>query len=185
MPDETSTEFFETPNWFCLRTKPKSEHLAAAALRHLNGVEVYCPRIRFPRATARGEVMFMEALFPCYVFARFVPSEIMRGVVSAKGVTKILQFGEMPAVIPDVIIQAVRDEMKGEDLRDVTTVIEPGDEVEVTDGAFRGIEGMITRIKNGSDRVHILMEILGELHEVEVGRQQLKLPRNERGWIAA
>ncbi|MEM0897773.1 MAG: transcription termination/antitermination NusG family protein [Verrucomicrobiota bacterium] len=185
MSADSAPDFFDLPNWFCLRTKPKCEHLAAAALRQLPDVEVYCPRIRFPRATARGEVVFLEALFPCYVFARFVPTEIMRGVVSAKGVTKILQFGEIPAVIPEEVIEAVREEMQGDELRDVTTVMEPGDEVEVTDGAFRGIEGMITRVKNGSDRVHILMEILGELHEVEVGRQQLKLPRNERGWIAA
>ena len=188
MPDTDEPkpeDFFNQRNWFCLRTKPKCEHLAAASLRQLDDVEVYCPRVRFPRATARGEVNFVEALFPCYVFARFVPMEILRGAVSAKGVTKILQFGEKPAVIPDQIIEAVRNEMAGEELRDVSIETRPGDEVEVTEGAFRGIEGLVTRVKKGSDRVLILMEILGELHEVEVAKGLLKLPRDQRSWIAA
>ncbi len=185
MPQKTETDFFDQPNWFCLRTKPKCEHLAAASLRQLPGVEVYCPRVRFPRATARGEVTFVEALFPCYVFARFIPAEMLRGAVSAKGVTRPVQFGEYPAVIPEEVIEAIRLEMLGEEICEVRVEPNPGDEVEVTEGAFRGIEGIVTKVKKGSERVHILMEILGELHEVEVAKRRLKLPRNDRGWVAA
>ena len=34
-------------SWFCLRTQPKREHIAAACLRQIPEVEVFCPRVRF------------------------------------------------------------------------------------------------------------------------------------------
>ncbi|HXO97259.1 MAG TPA: transcription termination/antitermination NusG family protein, partial [Chthoniobacterales bacterium] len=56
--------------WYCLRAQPKREHIAAAHLRILQGVTVFCPRIRFQRATQRGLVWVTEAMFPGYLFAR-------------------------------------------------------------------------------------------------------------------
>ena len=44
------------PAWFCLRTQPKHEHIAAAHLKDDPGIEIYLPRIRFKRATRRGPV---------------------------------------------------------------------------------------------------------------------------------
>ena len=55
--------------WFCVRSHPKHEHIAAAHLRERK-LEVYLPRIRFQRCTRRGLVWFTEALFPNYFFAR-------------------------------------------------------------------------------------------------------------------
>ncbi len=56
--------------WYCLRSQPKHEHIAAAHLRLLEGVTVFCPRIRFKRATRQGLVWVTEAMFPGYLFAR-------------------------------------------------------------------------------------------------------------------
>ncbi len=36
-------ERLTTPVWYAARTRPKSEHIAAAGLARLGGVEVYCP----------------------------------------------------------------------------------------------------------------------------------------------
>src|SRR5258708_9094266 len=60
------------PIWFCLRTQPKHEHIAAAALRHRLEIRCFAPRVRFPKATRRGKVWFVEAMFPGYLFAQFV-----------------------------------------------------------------------------------------------------------------
>src|ERR1039458_7771599 len=60
-----------TPAWFCIRSQPKHEHIAAAHLKREPGIEVYLPRVRFKRATRRGPVWFTEAFFPNYLFARF------------------------------------------------------------------------------------------------------------------
>src|SRR5262245_34061166 len=56
--------------WFCLRSQPKHEHIAARHLERM-GVEVLNPRIRFQRVTRHGPVQVTEAMFPNYLFARF------------------------------------------------------------------------------------------------------------------
>src|SRR5258707_3918560 len=62
------------PVWFCLKTQPKREHLAAIMLRRQFSVECFSPRLRFRRMTRRGPVWFVEAMFPGYLFARFIYS---------------------------------------------------------------------------------------------------------------
>src|SRR6187431_972262 len=123
------------PVWFCVHTKPKSEHLAAAAIRSLNGeIETFCPRIRFQRATPRGKVWFTEALFPSYMFAKFDLSIWMRAVKHANHVISIVGFGGKPAPVADRVIADLRREMHGQELREVQHGVKVGDTVEVAEG---------------------------------------------------
>jgi hypothetical protein len=64
MTDTAST----APAWYCLRSRRKQEHIAAAHVRVLGDVTVFCPRIHFRRASRRGVVCVTEALFPGYFF---------------------------------------------------------------------------------------------------------------------
>ena len=65
-----STIQAEALAWYCARTKPKHEHIAAANLRKNLNLEVFHPRLRIERATRRGVVRVNEPLFPCYIFIR-------------------------------------------------------------------------------------------------------------------
>src|SRR5262245_8514765 len=69
--------------WFCLRSHPKHEHIAAGHLRAMEGVEVFNPRIRFVRSTRLGPAPVTEAMFPNYLFARFNWRESLTRVHSA------------------------------------------------------------------------------------------------------
>src|SRR5205807_1913378 len=82
------------PVWFCLKTQPKREHLAATALRRQFGVECFSPRLRFRRMTQRGPVWFVEAMFPGYLFAKFIYSTQHRAVESSHGISGIVHFGD-------------------------------------------------------------------------------------------
>ncbi|NBQ56173.1 MAG: hypothetical protein EBU36_05965 [Verrucomicrobia bacterium] len=66
--------------WFCLRVAPKQEHLAIAHLRKIFKIEVFCPRLRFQKATRTGRRWYVEALFPSYLFGRFDYLTQHRGV---------------------------------------------------------------------------------------------------------
>ena len=50
--------------WFCLKTQPKHEKLAAQLLRAQADLEVFSPLLRFQRVTVSGKKWFEEALFP-------------------------------------------------------------------------------------------------------------------------
>jgi transcriptional antiterminator RfaH len=169
-PSDPATEY----HWYCVKTRPKAEHIARASLVQMEEVEAYCPRIRFQRSTARGKVWFTEALFPGYLFARFIAERHLRFVSHANGVTNLLKFGGHYATLPSEIIDSIQKEMEGEEVRQVA--LPPpaiGSEVEVASGPFRGMDGIVTNLLHGGERVKILIQMFGELNEVEIRRDRL------------
>jgi len=73
-------------HWYCLHSKAKCEEKVRRQLEQEN-LESYCPRIRFQKNTIRGQVWFNEALFPCYLFAKFNLIEKRRLINSLSGLS--------------------------------------------------------------------------------------------------
>ena len=167
--------------WYCLRAQPKREHIAAASLRAIGGVEVVCPRLRYKKVTRRGKIWWMEPLFPGYLLARFRLEEKHRAVSYAAGVSGILRFGEsVPVVSPDFIeelrAELAREENQGEVLT-LQPIAEPGDQVELADGPLRGMTGTVLEVRPAEERVRIFIEFLGQAQPVDVDLYSLLLPR--------
>ena len=171
--------------WFVVHSKPKCEHLAALAAAELPGVPTYCPRIRFQRATRRGPVWFVEALFPGYFFARFAPAVSLRAVRHARQVIRVVEFGDCPVPVPDAVLTALREEMQGLDIREVSAGVRPGDEVEFAAGPMRGLRGIVDSVRDGARRVRILMEFLGRDNLIEVDAGKLLGGQPPREQLAA
>ena len=174
----------ETPQWYCVHTKPKCEHLVAAALRQLDGVEAWCPRLRFQRSTPRGKVWFVEALFPSYLFAKFGLAQSHRAVKHAHNVIRTVEFGGSPAPVPEQSILDLKQEMGGEELREVTVGVKVGDSVEVAEGPMRGLMGIVESFLSGEERVRVLLEFLGRQSLVEVPAAKLLSDRKPREVMA-
>src|SRR5215510_12832756 len=100
--------------WFCLRAEPRREHLAATALRRRFGLECLSPRLRFRKLTQRGPVWFVEAMFPGYLFAKFVYSTQHRAVESSHGVRGIVRFGQRLATLPENTVVALQSKTGAE-----------------------------------------------------------------------
>lgn len=182
----SETNDLEETGWFCVRTRPKSEHLAARNLMgfaHLD--EVFCPRIRFEKSTRRGKVWFVEALFPGYIFARFDLAHDLRAVNATTGVTGVLRFSDRYPLISDAYIRELREEFPEEEneIRIIEPEIAEGDEVVVTEGPMKGMETIVTRLVSGQDRVRVLLEWLGEEREAEVSLRALNRPGEIRAEI--
>lgn len=173
-PIERPSHFYpDGTAWYCLRAKNKAEHIAAAQLRQLEGVSSFSPRIRFPKATARGKVLFQQALFPGYVFARFDFATQCRLVSYSLGVTGMVRFGDDCPPVPRSHIEYLQQEMGPEELRTVEMTLEEGDAVEIAQGPFRGFEAVIHTYMPAKDRVKVLLEILGNQRLVEVSQDDL------------
>jgi transcriptional antiterminator RfaH len=157
--------------WFVLRTKQKCEHLAAIHLmKYADLDDVFSPRIRFEKATRRGKVWFIEALFPGYIFARFDLNEKLRAVNATNSVFGVLRFADLYPQVHDDFIGQLRAEFPEEDqeLRVIHQPIAEGDEVIILDGVMTGVKTIVTRILSGKERVRVLLEWLGEERETEV-----------------
>ena len=158
----------EEPAWYCLRAKPKREHLAAAHLRSLAGVTVFCPRIRFKRQTRQGPVWVTEAMFPSYLFACFELASMLRKVEYTQDVRGIVRFAdEYPTIEEEVLAQLI-EHVGVQEVKELAYAPSEGDNVTIAAGAFAGLEAVITQVLPASERVKVLVEFLGRKIEAEV-----------------
>ena len=155
--------------WFCLRSHPKHEHIAAGHLRQMEEVEVYNPRIRFSRPTKQGTVWVTEALFPNYLFARFNWRTSLSRVNYAPGISCVVHFGTRWPTVPDRVIEELRASLGNDDVHTVPREFNTGDRVEIAGGAFHGLNAVVTKVMPGRERVMVLMEFLGRQTTVEIG----------------
>ena len=142
-------------------------------LRSISEIEVFSPKLRIRRQTRRGPVWFVEALFPGYLFARFDPCESMQAVKHAPGVATVVSFGLITPQVPNEVIQELRAEFGAEHALSVSDDVKAGDEITIATGAFRGLTGNVLRASPSSDRVRILLELLGNMVPVEIRRDQV------------
>lgn len=177
--------FSEIPAWYVVHSKPKCEHLAAGLMLGLPDVETYCPRIRFQRNTKRGKVWFVEALFPSYFFARFTPAVSIRAVKHSQNVIRVVDFGGQMTPVSDRVIQMIREEMDGQEIREIHIGVKVGDTVELTEGPMRGLKGIVNSIHSGEERVKILMDFLGRESLIEVNASKLLSEHTAREVIAS
>lgn len=155
-------------NWYCLRSQPKHEHIAAAHLRQYTEIEVYCPRVKIQRSTRRGLVWFTEALFPNYLFARFEREHWQAMVRSSPGVSGIVHFGDDVPTIPEQALADLRAAMEHTEIMTVPYTIAEGDDVEIVEGPFRGQTAVVKVLLPARERVKVLLEVLGGVTEVEL-----------------
>jgi transcriptional antiterminator RfaH len=148
-------------SWFCLRAQPNREHIAAACLRQIPGVEVFCPRVRFRKTTNRGPVWFVESMFPGYLFARFEYPAFHRRIRQRPGVSGFVQFGDRLALLTDQLISEIRIHTGANELVELNRGLEPGQNVRITQGPFQGVEALVTRLITARKRVEILVEWMG------------------------
>ncbi|MEO5720835.1 MAG: transcription termination/antitermination NusG family protein [Chthoniobacterales bacterium] len=158
----------ETPAWFCLKVHPKREHLAAAGLRREMEVDCFAPRLRFRKMTRRGAVWFVEAMFPAYLFARFVYADQHRRILHAPGVRGVVQFGEQVATIAEEAITALQKYSGDEEVVTIDPEIKAGQEVQIVEGPFQGIHALVTRVLPAKERIRVLLEFLGRSVETEL-----------------
>ena len=159
---------FETPLWFCVRTQPKHEHLAAAGLRRQLKVACLSPRLRYRKMTRRGSVWFVEAMFPGYLFAQFIYSEQHRRVEYSPGVQGVVQFGDYIATIDSSTVAALLEQAGEEEIVTIDPDINVGQSVRIAEGPLRGLEAVVTRVLPAKERIRVLLELLGGPVEAEV-----------------
>lgn len=170
-----------TPRWFCVRTQTKREHIAAKHLRELEGLTVFCPRIKYRKATRRGKVWWLEPLFPGYLLAKFDLLNMERAVTFCQGVRGMVRFGsEIPDVPEPFVLSLIAQvEKQADDDKELITVapaVGIGDEVEIAHGPFQGMKGTIQSVAPAAERVKVLLEFLGQTQPVDLDLFSILLP---------
>jgi transcriptional antiterminator RfaH len=162
------------PAWYCARTQPKHEHIAAAGLTRNLGLEVFHPRLRMERPTRRGVVNIIEPLFPCYIFVHCL-FERLEEIRYATGISSLVHFGARIPTVPDLVIEELQQCFETEEPMSVEDRLYPGAEVTVAEGSFQGFRGIVLRVLPAKQRVQILLDFLGRTTLTEVDRKSVTL----------
>ena len=158
----------DTALWFCVRTQPKHEHIAAAGLQRRLNVNCFAPRLRYRKMTRRGAVWFVEAMFPGYLFAEFVYLEQRRRVEYSPGIQGIVQFGDYIATVDSGTLATLQEQAGTEDIVTIDPEIKVGQSVRIAEGPLQGLEAIVTRVLPARERIRVLLELLGGQVEAEV-----------------
>jgi len=157
--------------WYAVFCKPRQETVAEANLAN-QGFAVYLPRLTSPRRRAGRWIDTVEPLFPRYLFvAADLETRSLAPIRSTKGVSGLVRFGGEPAVVPDNLIEALRQREDAATGLHVCArpLFAPGDRVKLLQGPLAGLEGAFAA-ETGDLRVIVLMEMLGRLNRLEVSR---------------
>jgi len=160
------------PTWYCARTKPKHEHIAAAGLHRQFGLEVFHPRLRMERATQRGVVRVIEPLFPCYLFVRCEEHDL-NDVRYSAGISSLVRFGSQIAIVPDAVVDELMICFEAGEPLAVEDRLFEGAEVTLAQGPFMGARGIVVRVLPARRRVQILLDFLGRATLTEVDRHSV------------
>jgi transcriptional antiterminator RfaH len=171
----------ENALWFCLKTQPKHEHLAATALRRHMQVKCFSPRIRFRKPTRRGVVWFVEAMFPGYLFAEFNFARQHRQVEYSSGIQGVVRFGDQVATVDPNLIANLQEKAGAEEMVTFNPEIEVGQSVQIAEGPFQGLEALVTRLLPARERIRVLLEFLGRPVEMEVAAPKVLPVGSHRG----
>jgi transcriptional antiterminator RfaH len=87
---------------------------------------------------------------------------------STLGVSKLVSFGNRPAIIEDTLIQALRQLPEREPER----LFQPGQTVKFVAGPLRGLEGIYEQA-DGELRAMVLVDLLSKHHRITTEMQHL------------
>jgi len=155
--------------WYVIQTQYRNEKAAALNLRR-QGFEAYLPLYSKRRRHARRTDWVPSPLFPRYMFVSMdVNLECWRAVRSTIGVSSLVSYGDLPAPLPEGIVEEIRareDECGLVNIHNQSQ-FQKGDPVQILQGPFSDLVGMFD-CANDDERVIILLDLLGRETKVHL-----------------
>lgn len=163
-------------SWYAIRSKPNKEDFLAGQLEAY-GVEVFYPRIFVKTVNPRARKV--RAYFPSYLFVHVDLEKVSTSTLRwMPGAVSLISFDGEPAMVPDLLIAAIRRQVEfiNASQKKFVEELKPGDSVLVQDGPFAGYEAIFDGRISGRDRVRVLLNFLQkrqvplDLQEGQIGR---------------
>ena len=165
-------------SWYLIYTKPRQEYLARENLDR-QGFVTYLPLVQQSRRRNGRYIKIIEPYFPRYLFIQLnTDTDNWAPIRSTLGVSQMVRFGGIPAVLPDDLITYLKqnDDSNGlqqQRQRDMS----PGDRIEIVNGPFVGYQGIYQQQKS-AERVAVLLDIIGKNAALTLSVHDLQLATN-------
>jgi transcriptional antiterminator RfaH len=173
---ETLDPSLNNKHWYLIQCKTGRESYAAVYLRSVLNLSVYLPE----RQVRSRQKIRQVPLFPSYIFLsvdlQIVP---LSQINVCPGVLRLVVFGGTPSPIPQYVIDSIKEQLAYFNGLAIypSHGLRPGDLVHVRHGPLQNLEMVFLGPTTTSERVHVLLELLGRLKEAQVDVTMLeKIP---------
>lgn len=161
------------PSWFLAQLKPNSVKIAERNLSR-QGFQTFLPLEAQTRRSSGAFTTGLRPLFPGYIFVAFdVTKGLWKSVNSTSGITRLVSFGQTPAMVPDELVSKLRLRCDSDGRVLPPKHLTPGDQVALTTGPFASFVAEVEQIAP-DQRVWVLLEIMGGKTRVAVEPEQLR-----------
>ncbi len=163
-------------HWYAAHTHAKSELKAVVNLKRQN-MEVYFPQIRCSNKKLKINKNPVKPLFPRYVFVAIdIAKQRWRCINSTYGVKNIVSSGDKPIAVPENIMDELKSRGGSDGL--INSIpkapFRKGDQVNIIDGPLYGKTAKLDQL-NDSQRVNVLLELMGRTVSVSLGVTSITL----------
>ena len=159
--------------WYVIRTKPKSEARARSYLEQL-GIDTFLPWLETYQSNAGKPAKVCNPLFPNYLFVQFDLMQNYPLVKWGKGVNKILGYGKFPTPIADEVVSAIKSRTDEKNIIKQASKLNKNDPIRIMSGPFKDLLGIFDRWVSDSERVRVLLNLIGYQPNVELHYSQLE-----------
>jgi len=154
-------------NWFVLNTKPKKEFQVEKIFSE-GGFKIYNPKYR-----QENRIL---PFFSGYEFIYFNHPSQYRTVKYTRGVRKVISNEKGPIPITETIINEIKKrEIDGFiELNKYGSEPETGDEVQIMEGALKGLRGIFKKELTPKERAVILLNYVSYQGHLIIEKKKLK-----------
>lgn len=157
-----------TAVWYVLHSKPRKEGQVNAYLQ-AQGFETFYPTLRVEPVNPRASKI--RPYFPRYLFVHADLDEVgVSALQWVPGAIGLVQFDGHVVPVPDSVVHELKRRVAAIEAAGGLTFdgLQPGDPVRITHGPFAGYEAIFDMRLSGSERVQVLLQMLGRLVRVQV-----------------
>ncbi len=151
--------------WYLIHSQARREVFAANVLRDFRGLNVFLPEYAM---RSHGEMRRIP-FFPGYFFIQADLQKVpLSQINSSPGVLRLVDFGGTPQSIPDHVVEEIANRLSQPDIF-LLHPFQPGDIVRFKQPSpLQDLEMVFVGPITPSQRVHVLLNFLGRLKEVQV-----------------
>jgi transcriptional antiterminator RfaH len=155
--------------WYVIHTKPRQEQRALENLQR-QGFQVWLPTIDMEKMRRGKLTRVTEPMFSRYLFIQLDKTQSNWSPIrSTLGVSKLVSFGNVPAVVPDALIEVLQQA----DGSQREYLLKEGDAVQFVSGPLQGLEGILQQ-RDGELRAMVLIELISQPQRVSTAIADLR-----------
>ena len=156
-------------HWYAIHSKPRQEERALDNLQR-QGFEAWLPMLTVEKVLRGKLANVTEPMFSRYLFIRLDTEQTNWSPIrSTLGVSRLVSFGNRPAVVADELIQALQTVPQ----RAPERLFQPGQTIKIVSGPLKGIEGIFQQA-DGEHRAMVLIDLFNKQHRVTTQMQDLR-----------